>query len=485
MAGAEDVAFVIPRCSRAGGAGCLALGAPQAGGALGDTRQLQPRQGWSPVVRRSIFDMLEEAVGVPTPQAADPPIPSTGALASELVKDELTAYALEEKPLSASGEDFEVKSPTGEVLLRIGGGNRVPIPGVIWDKMTISLPDGGTVATLDREAFALTTTYNIFKPDGSKFGKINKAFFAFTQTFELWEENSDQPGPLLKAEGSFSERNYAFKSHDGTVVATVARLKGFSSGNVDNYQVVVGPGVDASLVLSMAAVIDEVHDEENKDNEASTEGLPDMLEDAAGLPIPRAPSSPIPSAVAPLDAELVHSTATAYELEEKALSMSGEDFDVKSPTGEMVLRVRGGNRVPIGDLPVWDKLTVSAASGSTIATLDRELVAMTPTYDVYRADGSKFGKISKAMFALGETFEFFLEGEGSAVLKASGTFSQRKFEFKSQDDTLVAVVGRGYFQAENENRYHVIVGPQVDASMVLAMAVAIDEVHDEENDDEE
>lgn len=42
----------------------------------------------------------------------------------------------------------------------------------------------------------------------------------------------------------------------------------------------------------------------------------DMLEDAKGLPQPKAPSNPIPSDRAPLDAELMHATNTAYELEE-------------------------------------------------------------------------------------------------------------------------------------------------------------------------
>uniref|UniRef100_A0A7S0A9E2 Uncharacterized protein n=1 Tax=Pyrodinium bahamense TaxID=73915 RepID=A0A7S0A9E2_9DINO len=448
-----------------------------------------PRPRGRAVARGSWLDMLEEAVGVPTPEAASPPIPATvSPLAPGLVHGELTAYMLEEKAMSMSGEDFEVKSPEGEVLLKIGGGNKIPIPGMpVWDKLTVSTPSGETLAVLDRQAIALTTTYDVLRPDGSKFGKIDKAMFALTQTFELWQEGDGQPGPLLKAEGSFSERNYVLKCHQGNIVATVARLKGFGGGgNVDNYQVIIGPNVDASLVLAMAVVIDEVHDEENKDNEASAEGLADKLEDAAGLPMPQTAVPAIPSFMPPLDAELMHGTVTAYELEEKALSFSGEDFDVKSPTGDLLLRVGGGNRVPIAGMPVWDKLTVSSPSGAQIATLDRELISMTPTYDVFRADGAKFGKISKAMFGFSETFELYLDGDpaGGPALKAEGTFSERKYTFKSREGTVVAAVGRGYFQTENENKYHVLVGPQVDASLVLAMAVAIDEVHDEENKDE-
>jgi len=430
--------------------------------------------------RVHLFEVMEEAVGVPTPEAADPPIPASApALDPALVKRELTAYMLEEKGISMSGEDFEVKSPTGEVILKIGGGNRIPIPGVNWDKLEVSTPGGQKIASLDREMIAMTPTYDINRADGSKFGKISKALLALTQTFELWQEGDDHQGPLLKAEGSFTDKNYVIKCHKGTVVATVARLPGFSANNVDNYQVIVGPNVDASLVLALAVVIDEIHDESNP--VANTEGLRDLLEDAQGLPMPVSATPPIPSSVQPLDAVLMHAMTTAYELEEKVLSLSGEDFEVKSPTGDVLLRVGGGNRIPISGMPVWDKLTVSAPSGELIATLDREMIAMTPTYDVYRKDGSKFGKISKAMFGLAETFEFFLEGNSNGpILKAEGTFSERKYTFKSREGAVVAAVGRGYFQSDAANRYHLLVGSQVDASLVVAMAVCIDEIHDEE-----
>lgn len=440
--------------------------------------QTPPLRGTA-TVRHGWLEMLEEAVGAPTPVAPEEQIPSQ-PLDRDLTRSDLEAYMLEEKGVSMSGEDFEVKSPAGEVLLRIGGGNRLPTPGMpVWDKLTISTAAGKQIASLDRQAFALTTTYNLNRPDGSVFGKISKAMFAFTQTFELWEEGNSK-GPLLRAEGSFSDKSYVMKSQRGEVVATVARLKGFSGGNIDNYQVIVAPKVDASLVLAMSVVIDEVHDEENPVAEGEGEGLSDLLEDAKDLPLPSAANPPIPAGT-PLDAALVLGRASAYELEEKALSMSGEDFEVRSPTGELVLKIGGGNRLPIGGLPVWDRLTVSAASGAALCSLDREMVSMTPTYDVFRPDGSKFGKITKALFGFTETFEFYLEGDGNGpVLKAEGSFSERKYVFKSREGTVVGTVGRGYFQTASENRYHVVVGARVDATMVISMAVAIDEVHDEE-----
>mmetsp|Transcript_15114 Transcript_15114/g.35731 ORF Transcript_15114/g.35731 Transcript_15114/m.35731 type:complete len:498 (+) Transcript_15114:72-1565(+) len=444
------------------------------------TLRTDTRPGPRVLLRSSWLEMLEDAVGTPTPQPAEPPIPSSvKPLDPELMTRELRAFELEEKGLSLSGEDFEVKTPEGELVLNIGGGNRVPIPGVVWDKLTVSTPAGKEVAKLERQAFAMTATYDVLRPNGQKFGTVSKAMFALTSTFELHQEGDPEGGALLKAEGSFSDKSYVMKSRQGQVVATVTRLKGFTGGNVDNYQVIIGPNVDASLILSMAAIIDEIHDEENP--EAAGEGLSDMLEDARGLPMPKAASPMIPTGRPPLDAELLHATTTAYELEEKGLSMSGEDFEVKNPLGQVLLRISGGNRLPLGGMPVWDKLTISTTSGGVVASLDREMIAMTPTYDVIRPDGSPFGRITKAMFGLFETFEFYLEGDnGGPVLKAEGSFSERSFQFKSREGTVVATVGRGYYQTDNENRYHVVVGPQVDATLVVAMAFVIDEVHDEE-----
>ena len=55
---------------------------------------------------------------------------------NSLLWKELRAFVLEEKGLAMSGEDFEVKTPEGELVLKVNGGNRVPIPGVeAWKKI--------------------------------------------------------------------------------------------------------------------------------------------------------------------------------------------------------------------------------------------------------------------------------------------------------------------------------------------------------------
>ena len=122
------------------------------------------------------MDMLEEAVGTPTPETPDEMIPSSvKPLDEDLMTKDLQAFVLEEKGLAMSGEDFEVKSPEGELILKINGGNRVPVPGVVWDKLSVSSADGKAIASLDRVAFAMTASYDLLRADGSKFGRISKA----------------------------------------------------------------------------------------------------------------------------------------------------------------------------------------------------------------------------------------------------------------------------------------------------------------------
>ena len=168
-------------------------------------------------MKASWLEMLEEAVGAPTPQPANPTIPtSVKPLSAELMTRKLTAFVLEEKGLAMSGEDFDVKTPEGELVVRIGGGNRVPIPGMpVWDKLTVSTANGQQVGTLERQAFAMTASYDILRPNGKKFGRISKAMFALTSTFELYQEDDSEGGALLRAEGSFSDKSYVMKSRQG------------------------------------------------------------------------------------------------------------------------------------------------------------------------------------------------------------------------------------------------------------------------------
>lgn len=169
---------------------------------------------------------------------------------------------------------------------------------------------------------------------------------------------------------------------------------------------------------------------------------------------------------------------------ERPISFTGEDFDiVDAESRRSAFRVRGA----MLHLPGKDKMRL-IEGGSAVAELDRKLVAMTPTYDIYRR-GEKIGWIEKAMVALTATFEVHLEGKGGfgpfkppAAYKLEGDFINRNFVMKNDKGEAVAKVTKdGWIQFDAFNHYQVQVAPGMDAGLVVACACAVDEEFDEEH----
>jgi uncharacterized protein YxjI len=98
-------------------------------------------------------------------------------------------------------------------------------------------------------------------------------------------------------------------------------------------------------------------------------------------------------------------------------------------------------------LPGKDKMRVFI-KGQHVATLDRKLLAITPTYDILRGDdGEKIGWIEKATIALTDTFEFHAECaphfgpiKPPAAYKLEGDFLDRRFVMKSDKGETVAKI---------------------------------------------
>ena len=67
-------------------------------------------------------------------------------------------------------------------------------------------------------------------------------------------------------------------------------------------------------------------------------------------------------------------------------------------------------------LPGKDKMTLSSKEGTHV-TMDRVLIAATPSYDLYRHNTDngtkeKIGWMEKKLIALGDTFDVYMEGKG-------------------------------------------------------------------------
>jgi uncharacterized protein YxjI len=175
-------------------------------------------------------------------------------------------------------------------------------------------------------------------------------------------------------------------------------------------------------------------------------------------------------------------------VQERALSFTGEDFDVWDVQGNRpYCRVRGA----MMHLPGKDKMRIKTVdNGNVVATLERKLMALTPTYDILRGDGGeKIGFLEKAKIALTDTFEFHAENGGGfgpfkppAAYKLEGDFLDRRFVMKTDKGEVVAKISMDQLiEFDQFNHYQIRIAAGMDPVLVVACCCAIDEEFDEEH----
>jgi len=187
----------------------------------------------------------------------------------------------------------------------------------------------------------------------------------------------------------------------------------------------------------------------------------------------------------------ISSKPRIFAVKERAISLTGEDFDINDITdgNTPVLKVRGA----MLHLPMKDKMRITNIdNGEVVAVLDRKLMAVTPTFDIFRNNGKeKIGWMEKKIVSLTESFDVFTEGSGfgvTGVFKSppvytiSGDFMARNFVMKNAKGEVVAKsMKEGWVQFDAFNYYQVQVAEGMDAVLVLACVCGIDEEFDEEH----
>jgi len=183
----------------------------------------------------------------------------------------------------------------------------------------------------------------------------------------------------------------------------------------------------------------------------------------------------------PLLPALVKDSPSTYTLQEKLFSMSGEDFRVRDVSGEEVMIVEGFN-VNIGGMVV-DKLGFKDKEGNQFCSVERRIIAASTCYDIYSGDGKKLiAKIEREWLSMTPKYQFYYEGDDNPFgdFFAEGSFSDRLYTFKSPGGLdSIAKVRRVEEAIKDVDTYAVDVAAGVDAAAIIAMAVVIDEDHDE------
>ena len=119
----------------------LIIGRPLISGmrGLADDRAFGRTRGRVGMFDFNPFDAAESLAGALRPLEIQSP-PSQSPLAPTALATSEKTYALQEKALSISGEDFTVKDSSGRVAFRLNGFQKIPLPGVNLDKVRRTIP---------------------------------------------------------------------------------------------------------------------------------------------------------------------------------------------------------------------------------------------------------------------------------------------------------------------------------------------------------
>jgi len=156
-----------------------------------------------------------------------------------------------------------------------------------------------------------------------------------------------------------------------------------------------------------------------------------------------------------------------YKMRQRLLSI-GEDFTIDDERGNPVYRVDG--KV----LRIRETFVIEDLRGNEVATIREKKLALRDSMKILRG-GNTIATVRKAWLTpFGDRFEIDVEGGGD--MSAKGDFLDHEYEIRSGGDT-VARVSKHWFTFTDT--YGIDVAPGQDDALILAVAVAIDEMsHD-------
>ena len=163
-----------------------------------------------------------------------------------------------------------------------------------------------------------------------------------------------------------------------------------------------------------------------------------------------------------------------YVMKEKILAW-GDDFTIRDAAGNDVFYVDGKI------FSFGDKLSFrDVRSKQELAVIDQKLLAIGPTYEIFRG-GQRAAVVKKKLFTLFRA-KFTVDVPGPDDLEAVGDFIGHDYTF-SRGGREVARVSKKWFRIADT--YGIEIGQGEDDVLILASAVVIDLcVHPDERKDD-
>ncbi|KAB5595861.1 Protein LURP-one-related 15 [Ceratobasidium theobromae] len=195
---------------------------------------------------------------------------------------------------------------------------------------------------------------------------------------------------------------------------------------------------------------------------------------------PLVPQNP-PLGVMPMYAQNYELT---LKLREKRFSLSGDSFDITDPQGRLYFKMEGSV------FNIRDKKTLKQADGRPIFNIQNKLLSIHHQYLVYNANQSTESEplfMIKSHFSLtGAKIDvaFTNAADGrQVVFDLKGSFFDRSAEI-TVDGQPVARISRQFLNSGeiffDQQTYYLTIAPGVDAAMMVALCVCLDEKRNEQ-----
>jgi len=156
--------------------------------------------------------------------------------------------------------------------------------------------------------------------------------------------------------------------------------------------------------------------------------------------------------------------ATVYQMREKMFSI-GDDAWIEDQNGNRAFKVNGKA------LRARSTFVLEDASGNEVASIQEKMLHIKDTMEIERG-GRKLATVKAALVSpLRDRFDVKIEGGGDWDVQ--GNIVNHEYEIKNGRDK-VAEVSMKWFRVRDT--YGIEVEPGQDAGLVLAVAVALDEM---------
>ena len=161
-----------------------------------------------------------------------------------------------------------------------------------------------------------------------------------------------------------------------------------------------------------------------------------------------------------------------YTMRQRLVSI-GEDFDIADEHGNPVYRVDGKA------LRLRETFVIEDLQGREVATIREKKLALRESMDVLRG-GNKIATIRKARFTPFRD-RFSVDVVGAQEMVVQGDILHHEYDIRRGDEGVARVSKHRYALSDT---YGIDVAPGEDEGLVLAVAVAIDEMaHDPDGGD--